>query len=56
MVMAVEELFTKELKKLAPIKCKYGSEITSEQIVEWAIEICKNVLEKGEGESDDSCS
>ncbi len=49
--MEAKSLFTRELKQLAPLKCECGSEITSEKIKEWAVEIGQKVFESDESMS-----
>lgn len=49
--METRDLYTKELKQLAPLKCECGSEITSEKIKEWAVEIGRKVFESDESMS-----
>jgi hypothetical protein len=44
-------LFTRELEQLAPLKCECGSDITSERIKEWAVEIGRKVFESDESMS-----
>jgi hypothetical protein len=49
--MAIEDLFTRELKQLAPLKCNCGTEITTEIIREWAVEIGSKAFESDESMS-----
>jgi hypothetical protein len=50
-MMEIKDLFTKECEQLTPLKCDCGTEITSEIISEWAIELGKKAFESDESMS-----
>jgi len=49
--MEIRDLYTKELKQLAPLKSECGKDITPELIKDWAAEIGRKAFESDESMS-----
>lgn len=51
--MEIKDLFAKESKKPAPLECDYESEITTEMLKDWAVDICKGVFDSSESSGEE---